>query len=169
MLKILAFLSVCLIRPSRKRQSIARILHVIRRRERISKFNRNFLVQRRISGKIFISSFRIYWEQTNTHTRWQTHTQADKRRVKQNLLGRCNQNENTAVSQLQLATIYDTLITFVHSNDNKLTSVGFNVPRVANCPVFPGKSRILGSVSRVPGYTFPGCKLSRIFRHSGEW
>jgi len=27
--------------------------------------------------------------------------------------------------------------------------------KVANCPVFPGKSRILGSVSRIPGYTFP--------------
>jgi len=40
--------------------------------------------------------------------------------------------------------------------------------RVVNCPVFPGKSRILGSVSRVPGYTFPGRKMSRIFRYSGE-
>jgi len=51
----------------------------------------------------------------------QTHTQADERQVIHNLLGRCNQNENTAVSQPQLATIYDTLITFVHSNDCKLT------------------------------------------------
>jgi len=42
------------------------------------------------------------------------------------------------------------------------------VNRVANCPVFPGKSRILGSVSRVPGYTLPGRKMSRIIRYSGE-
>jgi len=41
--------------------------------------------------------------------------------------------------------------------------------RVANRSVFPGTSRISGSVSRVPGYTFPGRKMSRIFRYSGEY
>ena len=46
---------------------------------------------------------------------------------------------------------------------------GFAKFRIANCPVFPGKSRILGSVSRVPDYTFPGRKMSRIFKYSGEY
>jgi len=40
--------------------------------------------------------------------------------------------------------------------------------RVANCPLFPGTSRISGSVSHVPGYTFLGLKRSRIFRYSEE-
>ena len=35
--------------------------------------------------------------------------------------------------------------------------------RVANRPVYPGTSRISGPVSRVPAWTFPGRKMSRIF------
>jgi len=40
--------------------------------------------------------------------------------------------------------------------------------RVANRPVhvFPGTSRILACVSRVPAYAFPGRLMSRIFVYS---
>jgi len=37
------------------------------------------------------------------------------------------------------------------------------VTRVANRPIFPGTSRISGTVSRVPASVFPGRKMSRIF------
>jgi len=37
------------------------------------------------------------------------------------------------------------------------------VTRVANRPLFPGTSRISGTVSRVPAWVFPGRKMSRVF------
>ena len=54
-----------------------------------------------------------------------------------------------------------------HGTD-RATDHGPMGARVANRPVhvFPGTSRILACVSRVPAYAFPGRLMSRIFVYS---